>query len=423
MGGTREQIEERILSLDGTDDHATDSELAERFGVTGRWIGQIRHQLFEAGEIEATSDFAPQSAKWQAGRDFLKENPKASTSQVASAVGVSHPTARKIRRDWEQRKEVDWEPWMEGESLFPYIGSKEKIAGWILWDVPAFNHLENPKRYTRLPDHDTFVEVFGGSATLLYNKPPSGTEVYNDLDDDFAHFFRTLRDHGEEIRYWLEGKPYERELYDEWEDKWYDDTGWYNSEDRPEDDVKRAAIFFYLRFPEFIPKNEGAGFRKPRGNRPNPGEYYEKRDRLEMFQRRFRRDPEYFESRFDYPFSPNTDGEIKIENSDYRDVLDEYDSEKTLFYLDPPYVDKEGYYDEGKGFDHDELIKRVTALDGEFILSYGEVLPDGLGNYRQEILEHPTSNKGRTERLFFSFPEEQEGGFEIPTTAGPADEW
>ena len=73
--------------------------------------------------------------------------------------------------------------------------------------------------------------------------------------------------------------------------------------------------------------------------------------------------------------------------------------------------------------DHDELIERITSLDGEFILSYGEVLPDGLGDCRQEMMDHPTSNKDRTERLFLSFPNKEEGTFDIPTTGDPADEW
>jgi hypothetical protein len=65
MAGTRDQIEERILDLDSSGEHATDVELAEEFDVSDRWIGQIRHELYEAGEIEATSDFfhSPRSGR------------------------------------------------------------------------------------------------------------------------------------------------------------------------------------------------------------------------------------------------------------------------------------------------------------------------------------------------------------------------
>jgi DNA adenine methylase len=454
MSGTREQIEERITDLDSSGDHATDAEFAEQFDVTGRWVGEIRHELYEDDKIEATSDFAPQSAKWQAGRDFLKQNPKASTSQVASAVGVSNPTARKIRRDWEQRKEVEYEDWMEGHYVFPYVGSKHYIANWILWTVPdweRFKEMSNEwkqykqsdpewlqnrhsasvpnwgqfselRRQTRLPGHETFVEVFGGSATILLNKPPSEVEVYNDLDDDFVCFFQTLRDHGNEIQNWLEGKPYERQLYDKWEDRWYRNEGWYKSSDRPEDEVKRAAICFYLRFPQYHKKNSGAGYRQPRIKRLKPKRYYDRRDRLSEFQKRFTRDdPEYFEGRFNHPYPPDVTEPVTIENKDYREILEQYDSSNTLFYLDPPYVDKEDYYQDSSGFNHDELVNRITQLEGEFILSYGEVLPDGLEHYRQEMLKHPTAH--RLERTIFSYPEDEEGTFDIPTTGDPADEW
>ena len=454
MGGTREQIEERILSLDGSGDHATDAELAEQFGVTGSWIRQIRHDLYEAGKIDATSDFSPQSAKWQAGREFLKQNPGASADEVASAVRVSLPTARKIRRDWQQRKEVDYEDWMEGDYLFPYVGSKRYIVNWILWSIPEWEQFTetsneweqykqtNPewfqnrhsasvpewgqfkqlRRQTRLPEHEVFVEVFGGSGTILLNKPPSEVEVYNDLDSDFVCFFETLRDHGEEIQNWLEGKPYERQLYDKWENQWYRDENWYKSNDRPEDKVKRAAIFFYLRFPQYHKKNSGAGYRQPRIKRLKPKRYYNKRDRLPEFQKRLtRNDSEYLQNRFSFPYPPNVTEPVTIENEDYREILEHYDSSDTLFYLDPPYVDKEDYYQDSSGFDHDELVNSVTQLEGEFILSYGEVLPDGLEDYRQEMLKHPTAH--RIERTIFSYPEDQEGTFDIPTTSDPADEW
>jgi DNA adenine methylase len=50
------------------------------------------------------------------------------------------------------------------------------------------------------PDHHTYVEPFGGAASVLLNKPICPIEVYNDLDERIARLFRVLRDHGEEFR-------------------------------------------------------------------------------------------------------------------------------------------------------------------------------------------------------------------------------
>ena len=44
-----------------------------------------------------------------------------------------------------------------------------------------------------LPPHTTYVEPFGGGAAVLFAKPPSPVEVYNDLDGGLVNFFRVLR--------------------------------------------------------------------------------------------------------------------------------------------------------------------------------------------------------------------------------------
>nr|MBA3826420.1 DNA adenine methylase [Ktedonobacterales bacterium] len=62
---------------------------------------------------------------------------------------------------------------------FPWFGGKRRLAPWI---IPHF------------PAHTTYVEVFGGSAAVLFAKPPSALEIYNDLDGELVHFFRVLRD-------------------------------------------------------------------------------------------------------------------------------------------------------------------------------------------------------------------------------------
>jgi DNA adenine methylase len=58
------------------------------------------------------------------------------------------------------------------------------------------------------PPHRTYLEPFGGAASLLLNKPPAPVEVYNDLDQRITRVFRVLRDHGDEFRRLLTLTPY-----------------------------------------------------------------------------------------------------------------------------------------------------------------------------------------------------------------------
>jgi DNA adenine methylase len=44
-----------------------------------------------------------------------------------------------------------------------------------------------------LPEHETFVDVFGGSAAILITKDPSKGEVFNDKNEEIVNFFRVVK--------------------------------------------------------------------------------------------------------------------------------------------------------------------------------------------------------------------------------------
>jgi DNA adenine methylase len=65
---------------------------------------------------------------------------------------------------------------------------------------------------------------------------------------------------------------------------------------------------------------------------------------------------------------------VIIENKDFREVIRDYDSEETLFYLDPPYIldtRRTGkiYTYEMTDEDYEDLIKILLGVKGNVILS------------------------------------------------------
>lgn len=215
-----------------------------------------------------------------------------------------------------------------GRSVFPYPGNKAKLAEWIIGHFPA---------------HQCYVEPFGGAAGVLANKPESKVEVYNDRDGDLVQFFDVLRERGAELADWLDDVPYSREKYTGWGPDWYD--GW-----RPDDPVRRAGVFFFLRATAFGAKYRYKGGFKISPSRNQAMTYQNQVERLRAFADRFR--------------------EVTIENLDWKEAVDRYDGADTLFYLDPPYADATFRYRHGKDFDHADFAKTLDETEGRWIVSY-----------------------------------------------------
>jgi DNA adenine methylase len=101
-----------------------------------------------------------------------------------------------------------------------YYGGKARLAPWIA---------------SLLPPCRTYVEAFAGSAAVLFAKPPSPTEILNDLDGAVVNFFTVLRDHPAELTRALRLTPYARAEYQQLAAR-YDDSGL--------DDLERARRWF-----------------------------------------------------------------------------------------------------------------------------------------------------------------------------------
>lgn len=273
------------------------------------------------------------------------------------------------------------------KSIFPWYGGKSNHANNI---VP------------KLRENECYVEVFGGGAGVLWNKPEQYHEIYNDLDGDLVHFFETLREHGDELRDELRSvaPSFGRGLHNKWSDEFY------RQGHRPEDDIERATRFFYLRFSTWGGAHSANGFRTGRQRSSAEG---------------------YLNAVENLPWFSDRISGVLIENRDYRELIDTYDGEGTLFYLDPPYFERD-YYQEGSEFDHEELYDTLTSVDGYVALSYEELppewdpLPEGFtvetytAPYRT-----PDGTKEAVERVLLNYdPEESptlDGGLQTGITS------
>lgn len=228
------------------------------------------------------------------------------------------------------------------KSIFPYPGGKSKYTGWIT---------------SHIPPHTTYVEVFGGSADVLFSKEPSHAEVYNDLDSDLVDFFRVLRDNSEELQEFLSTVPFSKELYDKWTRRWYE--GW-----RPSNDIKKAGIFYFSRYAQWGGKyDEASGFARTVTSRNKANSWQSKKEQLENFSERWDR--------------------VTIENTDYKRIFEIYDDKEVFFYCDPPYMDVEDYYQSSATtFEHDVLVNQLQDLEADWMVSYGQNIPDQLQNMK-----------------------------------------
>lgn len=233
-------------------------------------------------------------------------------------------------------------------SAFPYTGGKTKLVGFIR---------------EQLPNHVTYVEPFGGSAAVLLNKPRSSIEVYNDLDGDVVQFFEIARERPDELAEWLRRTPFSEELHAEWADEFY-------SGERPDDPVERAGRFVYLRYSQFFGKYASKSGFKRDTSRTRVGESMTWKgvpERIEQLCQRLQG--------------------VSIQNTHFREIIEFYDDEETVFYCDPPYLGTEDSY-RVDDFDHSDLADALHDIDGHAIVSYSD-RPNGMyGGWTELTRDH-----------------------------------
>ena len=104
-------------------------------------------------------------------------------------------------------------------SPITWIGGKGLLKKWILAELNKY-------------PHKTYVEPFGGGASVLLGKEPAPAEVYNDLNGELVNFFRVLADTRQFKQFLriVSALPYSRKLYNDFRNE-------YSNEKNPVNEV------------------------------------------------------------------------------------------------------------------------------------------------------------------------------------------
>jgi DNA adenine methylase len=215
----------------------------------------------------------------------------------------------------------------------------------------------------------TLVEVFGGSGYISQtaDRKVFGNIIYNDINSMLTTLYRHVKEHPEQLALIISLLPYGRSYY------------------RIIRDLMRHQDLAALAAAALVFYGYNAAFH---GNATRKGFSYAidpDKNEAKAFRSRTAAILKYAAAWRD----------VTIENLDFRQVIKKYDARRTVFYLDPPYVDRaEEYY--GTPFtagDLKDMAAMLTQIRGRFLLKLDyrtyevikDILPDGV--YRVEVFE------------------------------------
>lgn len=240
-------------------------------------------------------------------------------------------------------------------------GGKWMIRQWILQFIPE--------------RHDTYVEPFGGGASILLSKPRAQkAEIYNDLDETLWGLFHVLQDSEKAARLiqLLEMTPYSRKEF----------LDAYEPTDDPVERARRTLVRSWMGY-----GSDGTagvyktGFRNVvnQAGKTPAGEWVNFRATL--------------------PLTIDRLQGVCLEQKDAFRVMEQFDAPSTVHYVDPPYLPETrsaGNRRRGAGYhvyqhelsteDHVRLLELLRSLEGMVILSgYPSKLYDeALTGWRRE---------------------------------------
>lgn len=227
--------------------------------------------------------------------------------------------------------------------MLRYIGAKWQLADWITSFIPDA--------------HDCYVEPFSGSAAVFFRKRPSAIEVLNDLNGDVVNFYRVLRERPDDLIRAIEFTPFSR----------YEYLLSYETTDVPLEAARRFYVRCWQSFGASGGKRTGWRMQRNLNRGTNITREWSRTDGLW--------------------FAAHALKCAQIESRSALEIINQYDTPRTVFYIDPPYVLKsrsggigrKRYLHEMSDDDHRQLAETLHQIKGMAIVSgYASDLYDEL---------------------------------------------
>lgn len=212
--------------------------------------------------------------------------------------------------------------------IVPWPGGKRRLLPHLL---PMLGEV----------DHTCYVEAFAGGAALLFAREPAKSEVLNDIVGDLVRLYRVVSHHLDEFCRQFRWALSSREMF-RWAQLQHVDTL---------TDIQRAARFYYLQRQCFGAKVDGRTF----GTATTAG------PRLNLL----RVEEELSEAHLRLC-------RVTVEHLPWRHCLDRYDRPHTLFFLDPPYWQTEGYGVPFPFEEYEQMAEAMASLRGKAILTIND---------------------------------------------------
>lgn len=210
----------------------------------------------------------------------------------------------------------------------PYLGGKRLLSNGIV------------AKLKEIP-HRAYVEPFVGMGGIFFRRDfISPCEVINDLNGDIANLFRILQRHYGPFMDMLSWQISSREEF----------IRWRSINPEALTDLERAVRFIYLQRLAFGGQTNGAFGVSISASRFDIQKVKQLlcdvRDRLSR---------------------------VVIECLPYSEVIDRYDRQDTLFYLDPPYYGNERDYNAPfSRADFERLAAQLEKIKGRFVFSLND---------------------------------------------------